>query len=126
MINEGKEAYNQAIPKAGGQAQQTIQEAQGYAIERVNKALGDVARFNAVLGEYRKAPNIVRTRLYYEMYDSVFGGAEGTDLIDKNLKNFLPLKSMGGAAPTGPSPAGAPAAGPAPAAAPSQQGGAQQ
>jgi membrane protease subunit HflK len=95
MINEGKEAYNQAIPKASGQADQTIQEAQGYAVERVNKALGDVARFNAVLGEYRKAPDIVRTRLYYEMYDSVFAGAEGTDLIDKNLKNFLPLKSLG-------------------------------
>ncbi|HVO40604.1 MAG TPA: FtsH protease activity modulator HflK [Spirochaetia bacterium] len=127
MINEGKEAYNQAIPKAGGQAQQTIQEAQGYAIERVNKALGDVARFNAVLGEYQKEPNVVRTRLYYEMYDSVFGGAEGTDLIDKNLRNFLPLKSMGSSAPPPPSPAGAsgPAA-PAPSApAANQQGGSQ-
>ena len=109
MINEGKEAYNQAIPRASGQADQTIQEAQGYAIERVNKALGDVARFNAVLGEYRKAPDVVRTRLYYEMYDSVFANAEGTDLIDKNLKNFLPLKSMGGAQPPAPSQSAAPA-----------------
>jgi len=127
MINEGKEAYNQAIPKASGQADQTIQEAQGYAVERVNKALGDVARFNAVLGEYRKAPDIVRTRLYYEMYDSVFGGAEGTDLIDKNLKNFLPLKSMGGSPPAPPPPstggpdAGTPSGAPAaPQAAPAQ------
>ncbi|HTP59414.1 MAG TPA: FtsH protease activity modulator HflK [Spirochaetia bacterium] len=139
MINEGKEAYNQAIPKASGQADQTIQEAQGYAVERVNKALGDVARFNAVLGEYRKAPDIVRTRLYYEMYDSVFSGAEGTDLIDKNLKNFLPLKSMGGSPPppvpsaaggadTGAQPGAqaAPAAPAAPAAdASGQQGGTQ-
>jgi len=130
MINEGKEAYNQAIPKAGGQAQQTIQEAQGYAIERVNKALGDVARFNAVLGEYEKAPNVVRTRLYYEMYDSVFGGAQGTDLIDKNLRNFLPLKSMGASAPP-PSPAEGAAGQPGPAAptpsapAANQQGGSQ-
>ncbi len=128
MINEGKEAYNQAIPKAGGQAQQTIQEAQGYAIERVNKALGDVARFNAVLGEYQKAPNVVRTRLYYEMYDSVFGGSEGTgtDLIDKNLRNFLPLKSMGSSAPPPPSPAEGAASPPAPSApAANQQGGSQ-
>jgi len=98
LINEGKEAYNQAIPKASGQAEQTIQEAQGYATERVNQARGDVSRFLAVLGEYRQAPDVVRTRLYYEMYDQVFGGAAGgTDLIDKNLKNFLPLKNMGGA-----------------------------
>jgi membrane protease subunit HflK len=106
LINEGKEAYNQAIPKASGEALQTIQEAQGYAPARVNGARGDVARFLAVLGEYRQAPDVVRTRLYYEMYDQVFGGTEGTDLIDKNLKNFLPLKNMGGqGAPVAPSPA---------------------
>jgi membrane protease subunit HflK len=107
LINEGKEAYNQAIPKASGQAEQTIQEAQGYATERVNQARGDVSRFLAVLGEYRQAPDVVRTRLYYEMYDQVFGGASGTDLIDKNLKNFLPLKSLGGGG-TGAAPLPAP------------------
>jgi modulator of FtsH protease HflK len=96
MINEGKEAYNQSIPKASGQADQTVQEAQGYATERVNQARGDVSRFLAVLGEYRQAPDVVRNRLYYEMYDQVFGNAEGTELIDKNLKNFLPLKNVGG------------------------------
>jgi membrane protease subunit HflK len=97
LINEGKEAYNQAIPKASGQAEQTIQEAEGYATATVNQAKGDVSRFLAVLGEYRQAPDVVRNRLYYEMYDQVFGaaGASGTDLIDKNLKNFLPLKSVG-------------------------------
>jgi len=115
LINEGKEAYNQAIPKAEGQRKQTIQEAEGYATQRVNQAKGDVARFLAVLGEYRQAPDVVRTRLYYEMYDQVFGGSSGTDLIDKNLKNFLPLKSMGGG-----SAAPLPAPGPS---APTAQGG---
>jgi membrane protease subunit HflK len=95
MINEGKESYNQSIPRASGQADQVIQEAQGYATERVNLARGDVSRFLAVFGEYRQAPDIVRTRLYYEMYDQVFAAAEGTDLVDKNLKNFLPLKTVG-------------------------------
>lgn len=119
MINEGKEAYNQSIPKASGQADQTIQVAQGYATERVNQARGDVSRFLAVLGEYRQAPDVVRTRLYYEMYDQVFANAEGTDLIDRNLKNFLPLKSVGaGAAPVAPNPSATPAA-------PAAQGGTQ-
>ena len=88
----------------------------------MNEAKGDVARFNAVLGEYRKDPDVVRTRLYYEMYDRVFANADGTDLIDKNLKNFLPLKSMGGAqapaAAAAPPGAAAEAAPPAPAPAP--------
>ncbi len=106
LINEGKEAYNQSIPRARGQAEQVIQEAEGYATERVNRAKGDVARFSAVLGEYRKAPDLVRTRLYYEMYDDVFSSAPaGTDLIDKNLKNFIPLKSMSGTPPAPPAPA---------------------
>jgi membrane protease subunit HflK len=122
LINEGKEAYNQAIPKASGQALQTIQEAEGYATQRVNQARGDVARFLAVLGEYRQAPDVVRTRLYYEMYDQVFGGSEGTDLIDKNLKNFLPLKNVGGGgAPAAQLPAPNQSA-PAPQAAPAQGG----
>jgi membrane protease subunit HflK len=135
LINEGKEAYNQSIPRASGQADQTIQESQGYATERVNQARGDVSRFLAVLGEYRQAPDVVRTRLYYEMYDQVFSGSEGTDLIDKNLKNFLPLKGMGGGStPTAPLQAPTPSAPnltapnpPAPAApaAPSAQGGTQ-
>lgn len=115
LINEGKEAYNQVIPKASGQADQTIQEAQGYATQRVNEAKGDVARFLAVLGEYRQAPGVVRTRLYYEMYDQVFGTADGTDLIDKNLKNFLPLKNLGTGTPPSAAATAAPAASPAPA-----------
>ncbi len=94
LINEGKEAYNKAIPLARGDAEKTVQVAEGYAIERVNNARGDVARFLAVLSEYRKSPEVVRTRLYYEMYDDVFAGAENTDLIDKNLRNFIPLKNL--------------------------------
>jgi len=96
LINEGKEAYNQAIPKARGQADQTVSQAEGYAAERVNKARGDVSRFLAVLGEYQQAPEVVRARLYYEMYDEVFGApGTATDLVDRNLKNFLPLKNLG-------------------------------
>ncbi len=98
LINEGKEAYNEAIPRAKGEAQQLIEEAEGYAVQRVNRARGDVARFSDVLGEYRKAPEVTRSRLYLEMMEEVFGKAEGTDLIDKNLNNFIPFKPLTGAA----------------------------
>jgi membrane protease subunit HflK len=94
LINEGKEAYNNAIPKARGEAQKTIQEAEGYASEKVNKAKGDVARFLAVLTEYKKNPSVTRIRLYYEMFEAIFKDVDETDLIDKNLKNFIPFKSL--------------------------------
>ncbi len=96
LINEGKEAYNKEIPKARGEAEQMIQIARGYATERVNKARGDVARFDSVLAEYRRAPNTTRTRLYYEMIEDIFKNEKNVELIDKNLRNFLPLKNLTG------------------------------
>ena len=95
-INEGKEAYNKAIPRARGVARQTIQESEGYAVEKVNMAKGDVARFLAVYGEYRKSPKVTRMRLYYEMFEELFKNKENTELIDKKLSNFVPFKSLQG------------------------------
>ena len=94
LINEGKEAYNREIPKASGEATKVLRAAEGYAIEKVNKAKGDVARFRAVLGEYKKNPQLTRIRLYYEMFEEVFRDPANTDLIDKQLKNFIPFKSL--------------------------------
>jgi len=94
LINEGREAYNMEIPKAKGQADQTLEIAQGYATERVNMAKGDVARFVSVLDEYRKAPDVTRKRLYFEMINQVFAGEKDVELIDKNFSNFLPLKNL--------------------------------
>ena len=96
MINEGKEAYNKEIPKAKGDADRMIQEARGYAAERVNKAEGDVARFNAVYAEYSKAPDITKRRLYLETLDKIFANTDKVIFIDKNVKNFLPLKDFSG------------------------------
>lgn len=98
LINEGKEEYNKEIPKASGEADKMIQIAQGYATERVNKARGDVARFLSVRNEYVKNPAVTRTRLYLETIEEVFGTSEGTDLIDKNLDGFLPIKNLQGVA----------------------------
>lgn len=94
LINEGKEAYNAEIPKAKGQADQIIEIAQGYSTERVNKAKGDVARFVSVLDEYRKAPDVTRKRLYYEMVDEVFADSKDVELIDKAFTNLLPVKIL--------------------------------
>ncbi len=94
LINEGKEEYNRAIPKAHGDAQRVLSEAEGYAVEKVNKAKGDVSRFLAVLKEYKKNPRLTRIRLYYEMFEEVFKDPVNMDLIDKQLKNFIPFKSL--------------------------------
>lgn len=94
FINEGQEAYNAEIPKVQGQAQQTIEVAQGYATERVNVARGDVARFDSVYAEYRKAPDVTKKRLYYEMMEEIFIDEKNIDLIDRSLQNVLPIKNI--------------------------------
>ncbi|GAB1433595.1 FtsH protease activity modulator HflK [Spirochaetota bacterium] len=95
LISEGKEAYNKEIPKTKGEADRIIQVAKGYAAERINRANGDVARFDSVYNEYRKAPDITRNRLYYEMMETVFADEKGVELIDNKLGNFLPIKNLG-------------------------------
>jgi membrane protease subunit HflK len=97
LINEGQQAYNEEIPKTKGEAERRIQEAQGYARERVNRANGDVARFNAVYREYIRSPEVTRQRLYYEMIEEVFKDEKGTALIDRSLRNFLPMMNLNGA-----------------------------
>ncbi|MDR0316520.1 MAG: FtsH protease activity modulator HflK [Treponema sp.] len=96
LMNEGMEEYNREIPKAGGERDRLIQSAQGYAAERVNRANGDVARYNSVYAEYRRSPEVTRQRLYYEMVEEVFKEEEGTVIIDRNLRNFLPLMNLQG------------------------------
>ncbi len=117
FINEGNASYNQAIPEAEGKAKRLVQEAKGYAVARVNKANGDVARFRSVLREYRTSRDVTRTRLYIEMYEAVFGSGDGsaTDLIDRSLQNFIPLKQLTDQAAPRPPAAAAPAT-PAPSA----------
>lgn len=97
FINEGKESYNAEIPKVQGEADKQIQIAEGYASERINKAQGDVARFNSVYEEYKKAPRVTRDRLYLEAMEQVFdqNGKKST-LIDGELDNVLPFKNLGG------------------------------
>ena len=47
-------------------------------IERVNESKGDVAKFERMLTEYEKAPEITRTRLYLETMEKVLPGLEKT------------------------------------------------
>ena len=56
---------------ARGEAQQTINEAEGYALQRVNTARGDSARFVAVFDEYRLAPDVTKKRIYLETMNAI-------------------------------------------------------
>lgn len=94
FINEGKEAYNREIPRARGEGDRLEQVARGYAAERINKAKGDIARFESIYEEYKKAKNVTRERLYFEMMEEIFKASEDTILIDKDIEGLLPLMNL--------------------------------
>jgi membrane protease subunit HflK len=94
LINEAQETYNREIPKAKGTAERTINGARGFALERVNRAKGDVARFSAVLKEYRNAKEVTKQRLYLEAYQTILPNAKQIYIIDSEQKGLLPLLQL--------------------------------
>lgn len=93
-IDEGEVYRSSVIPKAEGEAQRVKELADGYAIQRVNLAEGDVAKFTAIYDEYKKNPDITRKRMYYEMMEELAKTSDNIELIDKDLTNFIPFKSL--------------------------------
>ena len=94
LINQAQETYNREIPKAKGEAERTINRARGFALERVNRAKGDVARFSAVLTEYRNAREVTKRRLYLEAYQTIVPNAKQIYIIDSEQKGLLPLLQL--------------------------------
>jgi membrane protease subunit HflK len=95
-IYKAKEEYNKAIPRAEGEAKRVVEAAYGYAINRVNRADGDVAKFSAVYKEYVKAKDVTKKRLYLEAMTEVIPKLGKKYIMDSSQKNLLPLLNLGG------------------------------
>jgi membrane protease subunit HflK len=104
-INEAVQAYNQEVPRERGEVERTVAKAEGYAINRTNTAKGDVARFNALLTEYRKAPEVTRRRLYLETMREILPTAKQVYVFDaEQSSSVLPVLDLlrGDTAPVAP------------------------
>lgn len=76
-VNDAESYKNQQIPRA--------------------KAEGETERFLALLAEYKKAPDVTRTRLYLETITDIFKAVRKKYVFDRNndgessqLKLFIP------------------------------------
>ncbi len=96
LVNEAQQQYNRVIPQAQGQARQAIQQAEGYALDRVNRSEGDAKRFNALYDEYRKAPEVTRTRLYLETMAKVMEAAGQKVVVDEDIEGLVPMMGLEG------------------------------
>ncbi len=94
MIYQAREGYNTAIPAARGDAEKTIKAAEGYALDRINRAKGDAARFRDQYREYAKAKDVTRRRLYLEALNDLFPKLGKKFIIDADQKTLLPLLNL--------------------------------
>ncbi len=94
MINEATKRANQQIPRAEGEAQRLISEAEGYATARVNRAFGETARFRAMLVEYKTVPEVTRTRLYLETMAEILPNIGQVLMVQEDQVGPLPLMNV--------------------------------
>ena len=95
-INEAWADYNKEVPRAKGEADQSVRAAEGYSLERVNKSEGDARRFDAFYEEYKKAPAVTRKRIYLEAMAQLLPKLGRKLVLDEKARGILPLLQIEG------------------------------
>jgi membrane protease subunit HflK len=98
FIEEARVHANSVVPEARGAATRVLQEAEGYKAATIAVAEGEAERFNLLLEQYKKAPEITRKRLYLQAMESVLGRSSKVLIDTKSSGNilYLPLDQMTG------------------------------
>lgn len=115
-INNAAKYENDRIPKARGEAQALLENAEGEKKSRILNAEGDVAKFNAIFGEYKNNPNVTQSRLVLETLEKILPNAKiFITNSNSDTVNYLPLnellRSSGSSSTTAPPAADAPQGG---------------
>lgn len=96
-INQASAYAGEIVPIAQGQAKRLIEEAEAYRSQVVLAAEGNVVRFNLLLPEYVRAPEVTRERLYIGTIAEVLSNTRKI-LVDSGEGNnnlfYLPLDRM--------------------------------
>jgi membrane protease subunit HflK len=90
MRNEAEAYANKIIPEARGEAAQIVQQAEAYRQKAIAEAGGEAKKFDSVLAEYRKAPEVTRKRMYIETMSQVYGGVNKVIVDESAAKNIIP------------------------------------
>ena len=97
-VNEALAEYNAVIPRARGEAEQAVLQAEGYALDRVNRAEGEASRFAAIEAAYRQAPEVTRQRMYLETMQQILPQVGRKVFVAEGTTGVLPLLSLDGGA----------------------------
>ena len=83
IVNEAEGYANDILPRARGEAQQMLSESRGYRERKIRRAEGDTARFERLAAEYRKNPEVTRSRLFLETMEEVLPRLRKTVVDDQ-------------------------------------------
>ena len=93
---EGLAYANDIIPKAKGSAKRLIEEANGYRESIEKEASGNASRFDQILTEFNRAPEVTRNRLFLEAQEGIMSSVSKI-IIDQKESNslmYLPLDKI--------------------------------
>jgi membrane protease subunit HflK len=101
FVNQATAYAQQVVPEARGRAQRQIEEAQGYRDRVIARSDGEAQRFEKLLFEYKRAPEVTRDRLYIDALENVFKNSSKVmvDVEGGNNMMYLPLDKMTQRAP---------------------------
>jgi membrane protease subunit HflK len=96
IINEANAYRNGVVPQARGEGQALLEQAEAYRTRVTKSAEGETSRFNQLLAEYQRAPEVTRERLYLDTIESVMARSPKVmlDVEGGNNLMFLPLDQL--------------------------------
>lgn len=96
LVNEAEAYRNDVIPKSRGGAARLREQSNGYKARVIARAEGEASRFDQLLAEYQRAPEVTRERLYLDAIESVYSNSNKV-LIDNDSGNslmYLPIDKL--------------------------------
>ncbi len=96
MINQAQAYRERIVPIAQGHAERILADARANAQEVKLRAAGDVDRFESILPEYKKAPEVTRKRMYLDSMQRVLKNTSKIIVDTKGGNNvfYLPLEQI--------------------------------
>jgi len=95
--NEGQAYANDVVPKARGTAARLLAESNGYKVSIENEALGNSSRFEQIMKEYERAPEVTKNRLFLEAQEEILSNVTKVIIDQKSGSNsliYLPLDQI--------------------------------
>ena len=94
-LNNANKYRNEKLPEAEANADAIIKSAEASKTERINEAIAQVARFNAMYEEYVKNPEVTKERMFFEAMEEVLPGLKVIiESPSGDVQTFYPIESF--------------------------------